>query len=75
MGVFRAIREMLNADNPLIASDVLKVKKYKNVWRKRQGDYRILFTLDSTPVTHDKHTYKGTFHLITIRKRDESTYD
>ena len=75
MSIFRSIRELLEADNPFFVSDVLKIKKYKNVWRKRQGDYRIFFTLNSTPVKRDKHQYKGTLYLLTIRKRDESTYE
>lgn len=75
MAIFRSIREMLQAENPLLVSDVLKVRTYRNVWRRRQGNYRIFFTLNSQPVTHNEHQYKGIFYLLTIRKRDESTYE
>ncbi len=75
MAVFRAIRELLQEENPLIAPDVVKIKLSEGVWRRRQGNYRILFTLNSEPVTNNKHRYKGTFYLLAIRKRDESTYD
>jgi mRNA-degrading endonuclease RelE of RelBE toxin-antitoxin system len=72
--VLDKLADLLFVDNPLIVPGIKKVKESNNLWRARQGNYRILFTLDSTPVTRDGVTYKGTLIVANVRKRDESTY-
>jgi mRNA-degrading endonuclease RelE of RelBE toxin-antitoxin system len=74
LAVFGCLREMLNADNPLALIDVEKVQSMPGVWKRRQGDYRLFFSIDSQPVTDQRFSYKGTLILLMVRKRDESTY-
>lgn len=73
-GIFRRLRELLNADAPYSLScvEMLKGRRFERVRKFRVGDYRIFFVLDSAEVTHLKHTYKGTLHLLDIRDRKEA---
>lgn len=74
MAIFNAVRELLEADNPLAVRGVVKVQEREGVWRCRAGDYRSFFAIESTSVVHQKHEYKGTLFLLVIRKRNEDTY-
>jgi mRNA-degrading endonuclease RelE of RelBE toxin-antitoxin system len=64
--VFQSIRELLLADNPKALSDVKKLVevRFEGLWRKRQGDYRIFFTIDVSETIYQGFTYKG---VVTIR--------
>jgi len=49
MAVFRVLRRLLQADNPVAAHGVKKLKGVKDQYRARAGDYRILFSLRARP--------------------------
>jgi mRNA-degrading endonuclease RelE of RelBE toxin-antitoxin system len=74
LAVLDKIADLLFVGNPLAVPGIKKIKGSDNLWRARQGSYRILFTLDSEPVMHEGVTYKGTLIIINVLKRDESTY-
>lgn len=64
MLVFDKIKELLNADDPIdqnAVTDIKKLKdpKYDGLWRKRAGDWRILYTIEEGKVIHLKIDYKG----------------
>ena len=66
--VFASIAELLFEDNPLSGRNIGKVKQ-SQLWRKRQGNYRITFTLLSEPVIHDENSYKGTVTITRVMHR------
>ncbi len=74
--VLRTIRVLLESDNPYAVSGIKKVQgnKFNDVWRQRQGDYRILFSLATQERIHNKYSYKGTLSVIAILRRNEKTY-
>lgn len=47
MAVFSCLKDLLEANNPLIVHGVARVQEQKDVWRRRAGNYRILFAIDS----------------------------
>jgi mRNA-degrading endonuclease RelE of RelBE toxin-antitoxin system len=52
--VFDKIVELLNANDPTGKSEVTDIKllkepKYEGLWRKRAGDWRILYRIENTP--------------------------
>jgi len=54
--VFRKLRDLLNAESPTNLDEVTDIKelqepKYDGLWRKRAGDWRILYKIDDTPMT------------------------
>jgi mRNA-degrading endonuclease RelE of RelBE toxin-antitoxin system len=69
LAVFRVLRRLLQADNPLAASGVKKVKGTNSQFRARAGDYRILFTISARPATQLKRNYKGTLTVEVIGHR------
>jgi mRNA-degrading endonuclease RelE of RelBE toxin-antitoxin system len=73
-GVFRQLRELLIADDPYSAPfvEMLQAKKFERAYKFRVGDYRVLFVLDATEITHLKHTYRGTLFLLDIRDRKQA---
>jgi mRNA-degrading endonuclease RelE of RelBE toxin-antitoxin system len=73
-GIIDTIIQMLFSENSLTLPNVIKVQGSDNLWRRRKGDYRILFSLDTDPVVVDGIHYKGWLVIVTVRKRDESTY-
>ena len=72
--VFDVLRGLLRADNPLGVRGVKKLKgrQADSLYRARSGNYRILFTLESTPVVHLKTGYKGTLRIEAIRHRSRA---
>jgi mRNA-degrading endonuclease RelE of RelBE toxin-antitoxin system len=68
-GVFRRLRELLNADNPyaLPFVEMLKDKKFERVRKFRVGDIRVFFVVDSSVIQHLQHTYAGTLVLLDVR--------
>jgi mRNA-degrading endonuclease RelE of RelBE toxin-antitoxin system len=70
-GIFRRLRELLNADDPyrLHFVEMLKAKKFERIRKFRAGDYRVFFVVESVEVTDQKHTYKGTLFVVDIRDR------
>lgn len=72
--VLKALDELLSSDNPYRARNTLKIEDSEGLWRKRQGDFRLLFALNTQPITHEGVTYKGALTLVDVRKRDEGTY-
>jgi mRNA-degrading endonuclease RelE of RelBE toxin-antitoxin system len=72
-GVFRNLRELLYADDPYNVGfvEMLKDSKFARVRRFRVGDYRVLFTLETAEVIHQKHSYKGTLFILIVRNRND----
>ncbi|MFN8374873.1 MAG: hypothetical protein U0694_18590 [Anaerolineae bacterium] len=73
-GVFRQMRELLMADDPYTTPfvEMLKAQKFARTYKFRVGDYRIFFVVEPIPITHLKHTYKGTLFLLNILDRKEA---
>lgn len=73
MAVFRNLRHLVNADAPyeLDFVQALQGERYKHIRKFRVGNYRILFTLDTRSVTHQKFTYKGTVVILGIGHRKD----
>jgi mRNA-degrading endonuclease RelE of RelBE toxin-antitoxin system len=74
MAVFRSLVEVLVAENPTSLPDVKKLveKKFEGQWRKRQGNYRILFSIESKEIVHEKFTYKGTITVNSVVHRSKA---
>jgi len=72
--LFRRLRMLLNAEDPYNSPfvEMIKDKKFDRIRKFRVGDYRVFFSVESIPVTHLKHTYKGTLFLLYIRDRKEA---
>lgn len=72
--IFRRLRVLLNAEDPYRSPfvEMLKDKRFERMRKFRAGDYRVFFSIEPTPVTHLKHTYKGTLFLLYIRDRKEA---
>ena len=66
------MKELLEAENPKAIPGAKKLAgQSEDRWRVRQGNYRIIFTVESGEVTHMKHTYKGTIWIQeVIHRRD-----
>ncbi len=73
LATFRKLRQLVNVDAPFELAFVqsLQGEKYAEIRKFRVGDYRILFTLDSNPVTINKFDYKGTVVVLGIGQRKD----
>jgi mRNA-degrading endonuclease RelE of RelBE toxin-antitoxin system len=73
-GVFRRLQELLSADDPFSIAfvEMLQAKKFGRIRKFRVGNHRVFFTVESSPVVYQNHTYKGTFFLLEIRDRKEA---
>jgi len=73
-GVFRRLRELLNADDPysLHFVEMLQAKKFGRIRKFRVGDYRVLFAIEAHETTHLKRGYKGTLFVLAIRDRKDA---
>lgn len=69
---FRKIQQLLEAENPLSLSTVLKVKNAIGIYRVRIGNFRLFFSLDSGTVTCQQHVYKGVLWLERITDRKDA---
>jgi mRNA-degrading endonuclease RelE of RelBE toxin-antitoxin system len=74
MLVFDKLTELLNADNPTDKNEVTDVKRlkapeYEGLWRKRAGDWRILYRVQPGHVIHLKWEYKGRLILAAVVNR------
>jgi mRNA interferase RelE/StbE len=72
MAVFRSLRKLLRAENPLELPGVKKLKAAQDSYRIRVGDYRILFRLEVGDVYHLKRTYKGSIQIAAIKHRSRA---
>jgi mRNA-degrading endonuclease RelE of RelBE toxin-antitoxin system len=72
MAVFRVLRLLLQANNPLAVRGIKKLRGTTDQFRARSGHYRILFKLDVTPEVHLKQEYKGTVIVQAIKQRKEA---
>lgn len=74
LAIFRSIAELLLAENPASVQGVKKLveKRFEGMLRQRQGDYRILFSLQTEAVEYQNHSYKGKLHLISIVHRSQA---
>ena len=74
MAVFRSLVEVLVAENPTTLPDVKKLveRKFEGQWRKRQGNYRILFSIESKEIVHEKYLYKGTVTVNSVVHRSKA---
>jgi mRNA-degrading endonuclease RelE of RelBE toxin-antitoxin system len=73
-GVFRRLRELLIAENPLSLPfvEMLQAKQFERIRKFRVGDFRIFFSIDPNPVIRQKFQYKGTLFLIVIKNRKDA---
>lgn len=69
--IFEAIRELLLEDNPLSLPKVKKLISSRYLWRVRQGDYRIVFTLDTNHFVKSNFTYNGKIVISKIDRRSD----
>jgi mRNA-degrading endonuclease RelE of RelBE toxin-antitoxin system len=71
--IFKCLQALLESDNPKALTEVKKLVDVEgDIWRARQGDYRIIFTIDSSPLKHDKHEYAGTIEILAVLHRSEA---
>lgn len=73
MAILRHLRLLVNADAPyeLDFVEALQGTKYAGIRKFRVSHYRVLFTLDTRPITHEKFNYKGTVVLLEIGQRKD----
>lgn len=68
--VFRSIQELVQSENPPMTPGVKHLQGTSNPkqWRQRQGDYRIIFSLEAEEIVEMNLIYKGrlTIHEIAI---------
>jgi mRNA-degrading endonuclease RelE of RelBE toxin-antitoxin system len=59
--VFRSIQELVQSENPLAIRGVKYLQGSSNPkqWRQRQGDYRIIFSVEAGEIVEMNLTYKG----------------
>lgn len=72
--IFQSIRELLLADKPGSLQDVKKLvePRFEDQWRKRQGDYRIFFTIDLQATEHQGFRYQGIITVLAVRHRSNA---
>ena len=74
--VFSKMIELLNADDPTDQTQVTDIKKlkspeYRGLWRKRAGDWRILYRIERGEVVFFKTAYKGSLIVEgVVNRRD-----
>ena len=73
LSFLRHLRRLVIADAPLELDFVntLEGEEYRGIYKFRIGDYRVLFSLDSRSVIHQKHNYKGTVVITKIDWRKD----
>jgi mRNA-degrading endonuclease RelE of RelBE toxin-antitoxin system len=64
MLVFQKVIQLLNADDPTNPNEVTDIKRlkspeYRGLWRKRAGDWRILYSIEPGEITHLNVAYQG----------------
>ncbi|MGB1286857.1 MAG: type II toxin-antitoxin system RelE family toxin [Aggregatilineales bacterium] len=62
--LFKKLIELLNVDDPLDQTQItdikkLKAREYRGLWRKRAGNWRILYRVEHGEVVFFKFKYKG----------------
>lgn len=72
--IFAKLIELLRADDPTDLNQVTDIKKlkapeYRGLWRKRAGNYRILYRIEELELTHLKVTYKGKLIVARVVNR------
>lgn len=72
--VFQGIRELLIEENPRAASNTRKLveKRFEGLWRKRQGNYRIFFAVESGEVVVDNFNYRGKVIIVEVVDRKDA---
>lgn len=70
--VFPKLQKLLEAENPLSLPSVKKIVNSENLYRIRQGNYRIFFSLEVGEVERNKHTYKGILRITRVSDRKEA---
>jgi mRNA-degrading endonuclease RelE of RelBE toxin-antitoxin system len=67
--VFDCIADIAKAEDPGRAPGAgpYKAERKDNVWKARQGDYRIFFTFKTGELVHLKFRYKGRLYIVNIR--------
>lgn len=70
--IFQAIRELLQAENPLRDVNVKKLIGSDGLWRKRKGLYRIIFSVDNREVEVQTFRYKGAIHIEAVKHRKDA---
>jgi len=62
--VFSKMIELLYTDNPIDSTQVTDIKKlkapeYRGLWRKRAGNWRILYRIEESKLIYHNVEYKG----------------
>lgn len=71
MLIFEKIKDLLNAENPTDPDEVTDIKelsepRYEGLWRKRAGNWRILYNREIGTVVFDKFEYKGRLLIVNV---------
>jgi len=69
--MFTTIAVLLSSSNPLAAPGTKKLVGSDGQWRIRQGDYRLVISLETQVIVKDKHTYKGLLRIEDIDHRSK----
>jgi mRNA-degrading endonuclease RelE of RelBE toxin-antitoxin system len=72
--LLNSLRQLVNTDDPFALSfvEMLKDKEFERARKFRVGGYRVFFTINTDEIIYQKHTYKGTIVILSIRKRSEA---
>ena len=71
--VFKRMREILISDNPKVVSGVRRLVSVEPPqYRLRQGVYRLIFAVDTDPITVQKHDYQGTVEFLAVLHRKDA---
>ncbi|MBN8639500.1 MAG: type II toxin-antitoxin system RelE/ParE family toxin [Anaerolineae bacterium] len=69
--IFTTIAALLASSNPLAIPGMKKLVGSDGQWRMRQGDYRIIISLETQEIVKDKYVYKGTIYIDDIEHRKD----
>lgn len=71
MAVFASIEELLKAENPKSVQGVIKLVNAGDIYRQRQGDYRIMFEVETGKVVYLKSEYVGKVNILAVLHRSK----
>ena len=74
MLIFDKLAELLNADDPTNQTHVTDIKRlkearYEGLWRKRAGNWRILYHIEEAALWHLNVEYKGKLIVAAVVNR------
>lgn len=73
---FDKLKDLLYANDPTDQQQVTDIKpmsapfyRERDIWRKRAGNWRILYRIEVGTITHLKMTYKGRLIIVRVLNR------